>query len=257
MNKNAWTLTGAMMGLLIIMGCSKEPPVQQEVVAPPAPVPKPASPAAPDAGQVGSSHQQEAQVKQSQTSDAQESQVKAIPGFRVIQAVAKGGHGEMHFLMPEDWKEGRPASSMRIFQINIPPAEGDSMGGEIAFFAPIGGSVEDNINRWIGQFSQPDGSDSKNKTSVEDLQGDKYKVKVVSLTGTMLASTMPGMAAQPERTGWMMLGAIIETPTGPWYIKGTGPEKTLTQAKDKFLTLCKSVQIMEGVGETGGAMPHP
>jgi hypothetical protein len=257
MNKRAWTLVGAGMALLIAMGCSREPSVEQEVVAPPAPMPKVAAPVAPDAGQVGSSHQQEAHVKDSQPAASSESTLKAIPGFRVTQALAKEGQGTMHFLMPEDWKEGRPASSMRIFQVGIPPAEGDTAEGEIAFFAPIGGSVEDNINRWIGQFSQPDGSDSKAKSSVEDVQGDQFKVKMVSLTGTMLPSSMPGMAAQPERAGWMMLGAIIETPSGPWYIKATGPEKTLTQAKEKFMTLCKSVQIVEGSGEPGGMMTHP
>jgi len=246
-----------MLGLLIVMGCSKEPPVEQEVVTPPTLAPQMAATAMPDAGQVGSGHQEESQDKQPQPSDSQDSLVKAIPGFRATHAVDKGGHGEIHFLMPEDWKEGHPASSLRIYQVNIPPAEGDSAKGEIAFFAPIGGSVEDNINRWIGQFSQPDGSDSKTKSTVEDLQGGNYKIKLVSLTGTMLPSSMPGMAAQPERVGWMMLGAIIETPTGPWYIKATGPGKTLTAAREKFVTLCKSVQIVDRASGSGGTMPHP
>ncbi len=250
MNKRAWTLVGAVLGLLITMGCSKQPPVEQEVVTPPANVPKVEAPVTSDKGQVAQGLKQESPVTQPQAATAPASPVKAIPGFHVVQVPDKGGHGEMHFLMAEEWKVERPSSMMRLYQASIPPAGGDKIEGEIAFFAPIGGSVEDNINRWTSQFTQPDGSDSKTKVTVEDIQGDKYKTKQVSLTGTMPAVAMPGKVTPPDRTGWMMLGAIIETPSGPWYIKATGPEKTLTAAKDKFLTLTKSVQIIEDSANT-------
>jgi hypothetical protein len=222
-------------------GCSKEPPVEKEVVHPAAP-PK-VNPHAGGAGLVGSSHQQESQVAQEKMTApaAPAPPLAAKPGYKPAQAGDKSG--ELHFLVPEGWQSAKPTSMMRIYQVNIPPAEGDALPAEIAFFAPIGGSVEDNINRWTGQFSQPDGSSSQAKVKVEDIQGDNFTFKLVELSGTMLASSMAMMAPQPERPGWKMLGAIIETPSGPWYIKGTGPEKTMDASRAQFVEMCKSVQV--------------
>jgi hypothetical protein len=242
------------MVILLSLGCSKEPPVHQEIIAPPTTPPKVEVPKPADAGMVGASHQEEARVEEQKMTGeiappvvpaaSAQSPVKPLDGYTVTMSQDIEGVGQMHFLNPSDWTRKRPSSNMRIYQVTIPPVEGDSQPGEVAFFAPIGGSIEDNINRWIGQFSQPDGSDSKAKTTIEDLQGDVYKVKLVTLTGTMLASSMPGMPAQSEKTGWMMLGTIIETPSGPWYVKATGPEKTMSSSKEKFIALSKSIQIV-------------
>lgn len=233
--------------LFMVPGCSQEPPVEQEVVAPTATSPKEEAPAPPQSGGTDAIQSQPA----SEAAAPVQPEIKVIEGFRLTHTPSQPGVGEMHFLIPEDWKEGQPTSMMRLYQATIPGAEGQE--GEAAFFAPIGGSVEDNINRWTGQFTQPDGSDSKTKTVVEDIQGDLYKIKIVSLTGTMATASMPGKPRQPEKTGWMMLGAIIETPEGPWFIKATGPEKTLIEAREKFLTLCKSVHIIGAPTETGTA----
>lgn len=246
--------------LSVFLGCSKEPAVEQELVVVNK-MPKQET----SAGNVGSSHQEENQIdkgKEQQVpappSKPAPEPLKPIAGFKVAAGTDPNSGHAMQFLMAEDWQSKQPSSMMRIFQVQIPPVEGEPAEGEIAFFAPIGGSIQDNIDRWIGQFSQPDGSDSKSRSSVEDLQGDQYPFKLVSLPGTMLASSMPGMPPMPEKTGWMMLGAIFETPSGPWYIKGTGPEKTMAAAKEKFLTLCKSVRIVEGAPTGGLGIPgHP
>ena len=49
---------------------------------------------------------------------------------------------------------------MRAASYTIPPAAGDSEGGECVvyyFGSGQGGGVEANIKRWIGQFTAPDG----------------------------------------------------------------------------------------------------
>ncbi|MBE7488651.1 hypothetical protein HS121_10385 [bacterium] len=253
-----------LVSLTLFSGCSREPSVEQELVVVNK-KPSTETVTTGDAGQVGSSHQQEAQLAQEGEKGSPAPQaakpaeaLKPIAGFKVAKGVDQNTGHEMQFLVPEEWQSKQPTSMMRIYQVNIPPVEGDTSEGEIAFFAPIGGSIQDNIDRWIGQFSQPDGSDPKSKAVVEDIKGDKYPIKLVSVPGTMLASSMPGMPPMPEKTGYMMLGAIIETPSGPWYIKGTGPEKTMAAAKEKFLTLCRSVQIVEGAITGGLGTPgHP
>lgn len=251
MNRLFWSLTALLVCGIWVVGCSKEPPVEKEVLEPPKTTELPAGhPAVPDAGMVGSSHQQEADVSQEKmAAPAEPPTIQAKPGFRAVRVPSASG--DMQFLLPENWQATQPTSMMRAYQASIPPVEGDTQAAEVAFFTPIGGSIQDNINRWMGQFTQPDGSPSSSKATTEDIQGEGHAFKLVALTGTMLPSSMPGMPQQGEKTGWMMLGSIIETPGGVWYIKATGPEKTLGQARDGFVELCKSLRINEGNGPAG------
>ncbi|MCG3199528.1 MAG: hypothetical protein GHCLOJNM_04046 [bacterium] len=244
--------------VFLILGCSTDPQVEKEVVAPPS-RPAVTNPHGGDAGMVGSSHQQEAELEKKEGAPAQsaaaetgESPVRPKEGYRVAKGTDRGGSGTIHFRIPENWSETKPATMMRALQVSIPPASGDEQAGEIAFFASIGGSAQDNLDRWIGQFSQPDGSDSKAKAKIEDLEGEHHKFKLLDLSGTMLASSMPGAVATPERAGWRLLGSIIETPSGPWFLKGVGPEKTMAAAREPFIEMCRSACVVGG----GGVGPH-
>lgn len=247
MKLSIFVFAAVLVGVTVL-GCSKNPPVEKELVQPVS-----TAPASTDgAGMVGSSHQEEADVAAAKMGAATQAAGSSEPppleakeGFTVVSAPSR--MGTMHFLSPEGWKQTEPASSMRILQLSAPPVEGDTEPGEFAFFSPIGGSIDDNINRWAGQFSQPDGSDSASKLKKETFQGTQYSTTLVELVGKMEAQAMPGMPAQPEREGWMMLAAILESPSGLWFIKGTGPEKTMTAARDAFIEMAKSVHV------TGGA----
>lgn len=245
-------LFALLIGLLLSAGCSTDPQVEKEVVAPPS-RPAVTNPHGGDAGMVGSSHPQEAEVEKEESAssppvaaDSGESPVQPKEGYRVAKGTDRAGSGTIHFRMPETWSEAKPATMMRVLQIQIPSVEGDEQPGEIAFFASIGGSAQDNLDRWIGQFVQPDGSDSKTKAKVEDLEGEHHQFKLLDLTGTMLASSMPGAVPTPERTGWRLLGSIIETPSGPWFLKGAGPEKTMAAAREPFIEMCRSACVVGG-----------
>ena len=47
-----------------------------------------------------------------------------------------------------------------------------------------GGSVEANIDRWIGQFTQPDGSDTKKAAKIEQKKIGGQEVHLVDVAGT-------------------------------------------------------------------------
>ena len=44
---------------------------------------------------------------------------------------------------------------MRAATYIIPPATGDSDGGECAVFENLGGGVQANVDRWFRQFEEP------------------------------------------------------------------------------------------------------
>src|SRR5262245_50726457 len=63
------------------------------------------------------------------------------------------------------WIVEKPANTMRKAQYSLPRADGDSEDASLIvhYFGGQGGSREDNLRRWAGQFEQPDGSSSADK----------------------------------------------------------------------------------------------
>ena len=111
-----------------------------------------------------------------------------------------------------------------------------------------GGAVEANIDRWIGQFSQPDGSDTKNlvseakrKTTVAGLD-----VLRVDLVGTYHDSPRPldPTAKSVDRDDYRMLAAIIVTPKlGNYFIKFYGPRQLVSDHEAEFNKMIDGLQL--------------
>jgi hypothetical protein len=157
-----------------------------------------------------------------------------------MMASSQGG---LNWTTPARWKSNPGSgSSMRAATYNIPAAAGDSEGAECAVFKNIGGGVAANIKRWIDQFEQTDGSSSeaKAKQKKETIHG--FSVTTVDLTGTFKGGGM--MMGQPtaKKTGYRLLGAIVESPEGDIFFKLTGPEKTVAASQAEFQSLLNSIK---------------
>ena len=61
--------------------------------------------------------------------------------------------GNLQGVVPDGWMRENPSNSMRLAQFNI---SGKSERCELIIFSGIGGSVDANLNRWLGQFLNPD-----------------------------------------------------------------------------------------------------
>jgi hypothetical protein len=172
--------------------------------------------------------------------------LQAVEGFRVAKADAQMSGGELQLLVPADWPDTPIRSQMRLLQVALPASSGGPGEGELTvfYFGPSAGTIQMNIDRWIGQFSQPDGSLSKDRAKIEEIDGNHHPLTIVDLSGTMAASAMPGMTAEPERDGWRLLASIVKTPSGPWFIKAMGPEATIDSCRDAFIEMCKSARFV-------------
>src|ERR1700682_2160672 len=76
----------------------------------------------------------------------------------VTQAPASA-NGELRFKIPEGWVTEKPGSNMRVAQFKLPKIEGDAddAGLVLYFFGSgQGGSVSDNVDRWVNQMQQAD-----------------------------------------------------------------------------------------------------
>lgn len=103
-----------------------------------------------------------------------------------------------------------------------------------------GGDVQANIDRWVGQFEQPDGSESRAAAQVDAREINDLRVTTVDLTGTFVGRMGTAMGGQ-ARPGWRMLGAIVEGPQGLVFLKLIGPAAGVAAAEDAFERLVASL----------------
>lgn len=147
----------------------------------------------------------------------------------------------LEWTAPAAWKSG-PERPMRAATYLIPPVAGESDNAECAIFLNIGGGVQANLDRWIGQFTQPDGSSSASKARQRKETINGYQVSFVELNGTFNAGGMGMGGPSTPRNGYRLLGAIVESPAGEVFFKLTGPEKTVLAAAKDFQALLKSIK---------------
>jgi hypothetical protein len=149
--------------------------------------------------------------------------------------------GRLALELPEGWVEEPPANTMRQAQARITGAGGD---GEFAlfYFGPGGGGgVEANIQRWLAQVEPAAGGQPVRET----FQVDDLTVHTVEAQGTLTASPMTMQGGDPEpQPGQMLLGAVVEGPGGPWFLKATGPAATLEPYRDEFFAMVRAVELL-------------
>lgn len=142
--------------------------------------------------------------------------------------------GPLAFKAPAGWIEEAPSNPMRLKQYALPAAEGDSQNASLVVFTGIGGTADMNITRWIGQFQQPDGSDSAAKAVRSTRAQGDLTIHEVEIVGNFVAEMPPGSGAWQNEANWRMLGAVVETPHGPYHVKLVGPDATVSRWKESF-----------------------
>jgi hypothetical protein len=164
---------------------------------------------------------------------------RAADDSRVFR-IAEGG---FTLEAPEGWKRVEPKSGIVETEFAIAgPGDGDTAGRMTVMGA--GGSVQANIDRWYGQFAQPDGSATKDRATAKTIKVAGCDVTLVDVGGTY--KDMPGGpfagGATIERPDYRMLAAIVETPEGGnQFLKFYGPAATVGPHADGFR------QMIEGM----------
>jgi len=113
----------------------------------------------------------------------------------------------------------------------------------VYFFGPQGaGTTQENIDRWVGQFSNPDGSPiSDPKQSSTEVAG--LSVTRVEAAGLYSGGMGPTGQAQPPQAEQRLVAAIVETPGGPYYFKFLGPDATVKENTAAFDSLLGSIVV--------------
>ncbi|HEY3885750.1 MAG TPA: hypothetical protein VGL62_11110 [Vicinamibacterales bacterium] len=155
--------------------------------------------------------------------------------------------GRLAYTAPAGWNTRPPASSMRVAEFVIPKAAGDQEDAEliIYYFGGQGGSADANIERWIGQMQQPGGAPSTARARRDTRTINGLKVSMVDVSGTYVAEMSPGAAEHFNKPDFRLRAAVVQTANGPYYVKLTGPEKTVSAAGPAFDRFMSSLRFVK------------
>ena len=124
----------------------------------------------------------------------------------------------LRYRVPKDWTRVPAPSDMRAAQYRVPGADGLDAELVLFFFGVgQGGGADANLERWYSQFSQPDGSASRDKAVVTRRTVNTLAVTAVDLSGTYTPTRRGGPAQ--AKPGQRMLAAVIEGEGGPWFVR--------------------------------------
>jgi hypothetical protein len=154
-----------------------------------------------------------------------------------LAAAPAGDHGAgLDWTVPSRWHTAPNPTSMRLATFKIPHQSPDTEDAEMSV-TRVGGSSSANIERWIGQFDEP-GQKSAKRT---ERTTAGFKTTIVEVQGTYAGGGMMGAPSAPK-SGWALVGVIVETPGTGHFFKLTGPAATVKAARpeiDAFLSSMK------------------
>jgi len=137
--------------------------------------------------------------------------------------------GDLTLKVPKDWKQQQPSNKLRLAQFTIEAAEGDEEGAELVVFPPFGGTIAQNVERWIGQFESEGRS-----VKMTEGKTDQGSYVFVDLAGTYKKPDGPPFLRKTiAAPGYRMLAVILSSDSGGnYFLKVTGPDKTVKASED-------------------------
>lgn len=147
---------------------------------------------------------------------------------------------------PLEWSE--PKKPMRQAEYTVAGAgKAEAATLTVHHFPGMGGTVQENVDRWVGQFEAPGGAPKTAKRTKANKGPNVVKrtirglpVTTVDMRGAYGGMRIPGRPAAPPKPDQRLLGAIVEAPQGLVFFKLTGPAATVGGAADAFEELVSS-----------------
>ena len=145
--------------------------------------------------------------------------------------------GGLTWTAPAPLAARTPKSRMRTAEYGV-AGTGGAGDAELTVFyfgAGQGGRVQANIDRWVGQMKDPDGTPAEATPRERKVGG--IGVSTLDVRGT----SSGGMGGAGPREGSRMLAAVAVGPQGPVFFKLIGPEATVDRAEEAFEGLINSL----------------
>jgi len=143
--------------------------------------------------------------------------------------------GGMKSRAPAEWKVEEVTNRMRLQQFKLPKVKDDAQDAEVVIFN-LGGTVNDNINRWKTMFVPPEGKTIDDVAKVTKMDVGEAKMTYLDVSGTYKFKAAPfdPNSKEESRPNSRMLGVIVETPKSQFQIRLVGPAATVENYKKGF-----------------------
>ncbi|MGE0708742.1 MAG: hypothetical protein AB7N76_21290 [Planctomycetota bacterium] len=163
-------------------------------------------------------------------------------------AFAQDPHGDPHArpklkveLAPQPgWKQEAPSSGMRAAQFKLPGKEGGKDLELVVyhFGAGRGGTVDDNVTRWLAQVKRPADAPAPRR---EAWAQNGLAIHTVEADGTYVAEMRPGGGERHSDAGSRLLGAVVEGADGPYFVKLVGPRADVERWTESYRAFLESL----------------
>jgi hypothetical protein len=152
--------------------------------------------------------------------------------------------GPFSLAAPAAWTMKPVTSNMRAADFVLSDKPGAEAELVVTHFGAQGaGSIDENVDRWLGQIQQPDGKPSRDVAKIEKTQFAGQDATVVSVAGRYVSGGMPGGSGPVDKPDQALLAAIVGSPSGPYYFKLVGAKSTVDANAAAFRTMLGSLKI--------------
>ncbi|MGE0757957.1 MAG: hypothetical protein AB7F89_10110 [Pirellulaceae bacterium] len=139
------------------------------------------------------------------------------------------------FTVPDGWQRKEAASSFVLAEWTLPASEPGTADARLTV-SSAGGSVEDNIQRWRGQFGGEPEQSAQNQIRVDGMD-----VTIVELSGVFRDQRGPFSGGAPQ-SGYRMYAAILPVGETMYFVKAVGPFATLGAHVDRIRSFIESAR---------------
>ena len=174
------------------------------------------------------------------------------------EPLARKGFGEFFFGQGRQGAGAQGPRNLRLADLRagLPaPSAGDQPAEMVVFHFPGGGSIAANVNRWKKQFAKPEGMTEADFARQSSTSVDTLPITILQVQGRYIGSRMPGRPAPKPLDDARMIATIIETSKGPYFIKITGPRKTVDHHQKAIDAMIQGLK--RGPGEPKGKKKSP
>lgn len=147
------------------------------------------------------------------------------------------------FTPPSEWTDFGP-SGMRKASYAFGPIKGETDSATVTVFyfgQGGGGTIEANLDRWVGQMVMPEGSNPDAFVQKGEMMVGDMKVHLLKVEGTFKAGGMM-MTTPVEKENYLMVGVVVEAPEGNIFFKMTGPKETGAAMAEALIAMVKDIK---------------
>ncbi|MEO1496589.1 MAG: hypothetical protein AAFV43_05505 [Planctomycetota bacterium] len=143
---------------------------------------------------------------------------------------------------PDAWEKVEPRSMMLEGEFAVAAPEGvDAAPARLTMMA-AGGSIDQNLQRWVGQFRGTEGGADMSAADIKTSGAGETEVTTIDVAGTYMDG--PPRGPKEPKDGYRLLGAIVPLSDGrAYFFKLVGPQSTIDAAADGFQSMIDSVEV--------------